>query len=200
VFVLLFIFVLFFELTVFHFSARRYRQAWIKTYLKAAFILATIAVLFAGVEATMGRFAKDNLLLDGRPQYWNSALAVFRDFPLLGTGLGTFADVYPAYGTGPLEGRLTHAHNDFLEYLTDLGMVGFALLLATISFLAIDGFLTWSKRRHPQIKALGMGGFVSVAAILVHSITDFNLHIPANMLLFAVVLSLTFTTAYYRKA
>ncbi len=200
VFVLLFIFVLFFELTVFHFSARRYRQAWVKTFLKAAFILATIAVLFAGVEATMGRFAKDNLLLDGRPQYWNSALAVFRDFPLLGTGLGTFADIYPAYGTVSLEGRLTHAHNDFLEYLTDLGSVGFALLLATIAFLVIDGFLTWSKRRHPQIKGMGMGGFVSIAAIFVHSITDFNLHIPANMLLFAVVLSLTFTTAYYRKA
>ena len=45
-----------------------------------------------------------------------------------------------------------------------------------------------------------MGGFVSVAAILVHSFTDFNLHIPANMLLFTVVLSLTFSTAYYRKA
>ena len=200
VFVLLFIFVLFFELTVFHFSARRYRQAWVKTFLKAAFVLVTIAVLYAGVEATMGRFAKDNLLQDGRPQYWTSALAMARDFPLIGSGLGTFGDVYPAYGTVPLEGRLTHAHNDFLEFFTDLGLIGFALLLATIAFLVIDGFLTWSKRRHPQIKALGMGGFVSVAAILVHSFTDFNLHIPANTLLFAVVLSLTFATAYYRKA
>ncbi len=200
VFVLLFIFVLFFELTVFHFSARRYRQAWVKTFLKAAFVLVTIAVLYAGVEATMGRFAKDNLLQDGRPQYWTSALAMARDFPLVGSGLGTFGDVYPAYGTVPLEGRLTHAHNDFLEFFTDLGLIGFALLLATIAFLVIDGFLTWSKRRHPQIKALGMGGFVSVAAILVHSFTDFNLHIPANTLLFAVVLSLTFATAYYRKA
>jgi O-antigen ligase len=200
VFVLLFIFVLFFELTVFHFSARRYRQAWVKTFLKAAFVLVTLAALYAGVEATMGRFAKDNLLQDGRPRYWTSALAVVRDFPLVGTGLGTFGDVFPAYGTIPLEGRLTHAHNDYLEYLSDLGLIGFALLLGTIAFLAIDGFRTWSKRRHPQIKAMGMGGFVSVAAILVHSFTDFNLHIPANMLLFAVILGLTYTTAYYRKA
>jgi O-antigen ligase len=200
VFVLLFIFVLFFELTVYHFSARRYRQEWVKTFLKAAFVLVTIAALYAGIEATMGRFATDNLLRDGRPQHWSSALAVFRDFPLVGTGLGTFADVYPVYGTARLEGRLTHAHNDYLESLSDLGLVGSALLLGTIVFLAVDGFRTWTKRRHPQIKGMGMGGFVAVAAIAVHSVTDFNLHIPANMLLFSVVLGLTFTTAYYRKA
>jgi O-antigen ligase len=200
VFVLLFIFVVFFELTVFHFSARRYRQEWVKTFLKVAFVLVTIAALYAGIEATMGRFAKDNLLHDGRPQHWSSALAVFRDFPLVGTGLGTFADVYPVYGTVRLEGRLTHAHNDYLESLSDLGLVGCALLLGTIVFLAIDGFRTWTKRRHPQIKGMGMGGIVAVAAIAVHSVTDFNLHIPANMLLFSVILSLMFTTAYYRKA
>ena len=200
VFILLFIFVLFFELTVFHFSAKRYRQDWIKTFLKAVFVLVTIAALYAGIEATMGRFAKDNLLQDGRPQYWNSGLAMVRDFPVFGTGLGTFADAYPAYGKVPLEGRLTHAHNDFLEYLSDLGLVGFAFLFGTIAFLVGDGFRTWSRRRHPQIKGLGMGGFVAVAAILIHSLTDFNLHIPANMLLFAVVLALTYTTAYYRKA
>jgi O-antigen ligase len=125
---------------------------------------------------------------------------VFGDFPVAGTGLGTFADVYPAYETVPLEGRLLHAHNDYLENLSDLGLAGFALLLGTVLFLTVDGFLVWSKRRQLQIKSLGMGGFVAVAAILVHSLTDFNLHIPANTLLFAVVLGLAYTTAYYRKA
>jgi O-antigen ligase len=199
VFILLFIFVLFFELTVFHFSAQRYRQEWIKNFLKAVFVLVTIGALYTGIEATMGRFAKDNLLQEGRPQYWASAAAIFGDYPVWGTGLGTFGDIYPAYGTIPLEGRLTHAHNDYLEYLSDLGLLGFAALLATIAFLVGDGFLTWSKRRHPQIKGLGMGGFVAVAAMLVHSFTDFNLHIPANMLLFSVVLGLMYATAYYRK-
>jgi len=47
---------------------------------------------------------------------------------------------------------------------------------------------------------MGMGGFVAVAALLIHSFTDFNLHIPANALLFAVILALAVGTAYYRKA
>jgi hypothetical protein len=41
---------------------------------------------------------------------------------------------------------------------------------------------------------------VALAAMLIHSLTDFNLHIPANAVLFSVVLALTISMAYYRKA
>lgn len=200
VFVLLFIFLLFFLLTAFHFSAGRYRQEWIKKFLKVAFVLITLAALYVGVEATVGRFSKDNLLQDGRPQYWTGVIRMIGDFPLIGTGLGTFGSLYPVYETIPMWGRLLHAHNDYLEFLAELGGVGFVLLLGTVGFIAIDGFRTWSKRRHPGIKGLGMGGFVAVAALLVHSLTDFNLQIPANAVLFTVILSLSYATAYYRKA
>jgi hypothetical protein len=64
----------------------------------------------------------------------------------------------------------------------------------------LDSFLTWSKRRNPEIKGLAMGGIISVFIILIHSLTDFNLHIPANTLLFSVVLALTYTTVYHRKS
>jgi O-antigen ligase len=200
VFVLLFIFLMFFQLTVYHFSAGRYRQGWIKNFLKVAFVLITVVALYVGVEATVGRFSDDNLLQEGRPQYWTAVLRMIGDFPIAGTGLGTFGSLYPVYETVPMWGRLLHAHNDYLEFLAELGGVGFVLLLGTVGFLAIDGFRTWSKRRHPGIKGLGMGGFVAVAALLVHSLTDFNLQIPANAVLFTVILALSFSTAYYRKA
>ena len=199
-FILVLTFVLFFELTVFHFSKARYGQTWIKTVLKSVFLLVTIGALYVGVEGTLSRFASDRLLQDGRPQYWNNVLTMFARFPVFGTGYGTFADVYPAFQTVTLEGRLVHAHNDFLENLAELGIIGFALMMGAIGFLLLDGFRTWSKRRHPQIKALGMGGFVSAAAILVHGLTDFNLHIPANAVLFSVILGLAYAAAYYRKA
>ena len=44
-----------------------------------------------------------------------------------------------------------------------------------------------------------MGGMIAVFNIGFHSLTDFNLHIPANMLLFTVVLSLSFVTVFYRR-
>jgi len=55
-------------------------------------------------------------------------------------------------------------------------------------------------RRDPEVKGLALGGIVAIVAILIHSIADFNLHIPANMVLFSVVISVTFVTAFYKKS
>ncbi|TET20354.1 MAG: hypothetical protein E3J76_06050, partial [Candidatus Aminicenantes bacterium] len=49
------------------------------------------------------------------------------------------------------------------------------------------------------VKGLSLGGIVAIVCILIHSFTDFNLQIPANMMLFSVVLSLTIVTAFYKR-
>ena len=66
-----------------------------------------------------------------------------------------------------------------------------ALLLGGILYMLGKSFLTWRGKGQSEVKALGLGGIVAIICILIHSMTDFNLHIPANMLLFSVVLSLT---------
>jgi len=197
---LLLIFMLFFELIVFFFSRSRIRKTWIKNFLKIMFVVITLIALYAGIESMVGRFSLDNLLQEGRPRYWTTVMRIVKDFPLFGTGLGTFGLAYEAYETLGLSGMLIHAHNDFLEYLSELGVLGFALLAAGILFIIVDSFLTWIKRRNPEVKSLALGGLVAVMVMLVHSLTDFNLHIPANALLFAVILSLNWATIYYRKS
>jgi len=92
-----------------------------------------------------------------------------------------------------------HAHNDYLEYLSDLGIIGVLLLLGGILFIIIKAFSVWRTRKHPEVKGLALGGIVAVINILIHSITDFNLQIPANMLLFTVILSLTIVMVFYKK-
>ena len=201
VFLLVLTFVIGLELTAFHFSQARSRQVWLRRFLVAAFALITVLALYVGIDAMLGRFAHDNLLHDGRPRMWGNVLSIIRDFPLFGTGLGTFGSVYPLYATVKFEGMvLVHAHNDYLEYLSELGLVGFVLLAGLVFYVAVDSFRTWSKRRNPEIKGLAMGGIISVFIILVHSLTDFNLHIPANALLFSVVLALAYATVYHRKS
>jgi len=199
VFLLLLTFFLFLELTVLYFGRTRNRQIWIKNFLKVIFVAITLLALYIGVEATINRFSLDNLSEEGRPFYWRNVAAIIADFPLFGTGLGTFASVYQAYEKIGLEGFLNHAHNDYLEYLSELGLLGFLLLAGGILFMAMDSILTWSKRHNPEIKGLALGGIVSTIIMLIHSFTDFNLHIPANIVLFSVVLSLTFVTVYHRK-
>ena len=200
VFVLVFTFILFFELTVLYFGRVRHWQKGVKKFLKVSFLIIIFISLYIGIDATIERFALDKLLHEGRLVYWSNATSIVGDFPLFGTGLGTFASVYPAYEESRRSGHLSHAHNDFLEYLSELGAVGMIFLFGGIAFMVVSSFLIWRARRHPQVKGLALGGIVAIVVILIHSIADFNLHIPANMVLFTVVLSLTAVTAFYKRS
>lgn len=198
-FVLVFSFLLMFELVTFHFG-RGLRRAWVRNALLGLFGLVTLVALYVGIGATIQKFALENLLQENRPVFWQNTLGIVADFPLIGTGLGTFASVYPAYeAAGGPELFLAHAHNDYLEFLSELGFVGFGLLLGIVLFILVTGFLVWRTRRNARVKALALGGLVSLAAILLHSLTDFNLHIPANAMLFAVTLGLTFVMVFHKK-
>lgn len=125
--------------------------------------------------------------------------SIIGDYPLLGTGLGTFASVYPAYERRSTAPHFSHAHSDYLEYLSELGVLGFVLLLGGILFMLVNSFLVWRERGHPEVKGLVLGGIVAIVNLLIHNIADFNLQIPANMVLLAVVLSLTMVTAFYKR-
>jgi len=199
VFLLIFTFLLFFELTVLYIGRTEAQKIWIKNFLKVAFLIITFISLYIGIENTIERFALNKLLTAGRPAFWANTVKIFSSYPLFGTGLGTFPSLYPDMESGKQIIRLYHAHNDYLEYLTELGIVGMFFLLAGILYIVINSFLIWRARRHPEIKGLGLGGIIAVICMLLHSLTDFNLHIPANMLLFTVVLSLTVAAVFYKR-
>jgi O-antigen ligase len=200
VFIMVFTFILFFGLTAIYFEIYKLRKERIKNFLMVAFLLTVFISLYVGIDAMLDRFSLDKLLHEGRPTYWAHTMRTFSDFPLFGTGLGTFGALYPNLEgeAGPFS--IVHAHNDYLEYLSELGLIGFALLLGGIIFVAVISFLSWSSRKHPGVKGLALGGIVSIICILIHSITDFNLHIPANMVLFSVILPLTMVTAFYKRS
>jgi O-antigen ligase len=200
IFILAFTFLLFVEFIVLHFGRFGPRRRWLRNFIWGTLLMVTVSALYIGVGSTIQRFALDNLLREGRPLLWGNVGRIIASFPVFGTGLGTFVSVYPAYEkvAGP-ELLLVHAHNDYLEYLSELGAVGFVLIFGAVLFIGVSSFLVWRRRRNPDVKGIALGGVISVIVILFHSLTDFNLHIPANMFLFAIVLALTFVTAFYRK-
>jgi O-antigen ligase len=199
--VLVFSFFLFTGLSVLAFGRVGYRELWTRNVIRVTVAVILVMALSIGIGSTIQRFGLDNLLHEDRPLYWANAAGIVGHFPLFGTGLGTFASAYPAFETqGGPEMLLTHAHNDYLEYLSELGIAGSLLFFGLIFYLAIRAFLAWKSRRNPEVKGLALGGLVSVFGMGVHAVTDFNLHVPANMLLFAVVLSLTFVASFHRKS
>lgn len=198
-FLLIFSFFLFFGGSLISFRKKNKQITWTRIFLVLMFIFLALVAIGIGIDSSLERFALDRLLYENRPTYWSNSLEFFTEYPVFGTGLGTFPMIYPDWETGRDMMRLYHAHNDYLEYLVELGIIGFFLLMSGLFLLVGRTIRVWIRRGHPEVKALVLGGLVSIFCMLFHSITDFNLHIPANMLLFSVVVSLTASVAFYKR-
>ncbi len=120
---------------------------------------------------------------------WKGAIKMIADKPLLGTGPGTFSSGFTKYQPAGLSSHFTKAHNDYLHFIAEVGV----LLIPIIIWMAIvffrEGFY---KLRSPSrlIRGITLGAMSGVTAILFHSLIDFNLHIPANALMFTVLSAL----------
>ena len=199
VFLLVFIFILFLGFSTMFYRRSRPQQIWMRRFIWAVVLVVIFISLYVGIDATIERFALDEILREGRPTVWGNTAEIVSDFPLFGSGLGTFTALYPAYEKVKMQVRYSHAHNDYLQYLSELGIVGMIFLLGGILYILVTCFRAWRERRRAEVKGLGLGGIVAVVVILIHSITDFNLQIPANMMLFVVVLSLTLVIVFYKR-
>ncbi|GAH61940.1 unnamed protein product [marine sediment metagenome] len=111
---------------------------------------------------------------------------MIQDYPVLGIGPGTFAFIFTQYQPPGLTSHYTMAHNDYLHFTSEVGLPLIAIIVWMIIALYRKGF---RKLKNPSrlVRGITLGSMSGITAILVHSISDFNLHIPANALLFTVL-------------
>jgi O-antigen ligase len=171
----------------------------VKKHLRLVFIMGTLLAVLIGLQDTANKFLTGNYIDGGRVDYWANSLAMFRDFPVFGTGLGTFKYAYFLYGQESSQ-WLTHAHNDVLENLTDMGLLGFISFALLLLLLAFALLRMWSARRHPEIKPLVLGVLVALFAAVFHSLFDFSLRIPANAFLLIMLLALGLKVVTHKRA
>ena len=115
------------------------------------------------------------------------ALKMFARKPVLGWGLGVFPTVYPQYRSFYTDLFVNQAHNDYAQLLVEMGGLGFLTMLWFISvsyYRAIEKLDSWTKDANG---AIAMAAMLGMTGILTHSLTDFNLEIPANAALFYVL-------------
>jgi len=93
-----------------------------------------------------------------------------------------------------------HSHNDYLELAAELGLPCAALFVAGIFWLAAWPLRASFRARSNLARALALGSFGAVVALLVHSAADFNLYIPANALVFAVILGVGYAVSLDESA
>ncbi len=124
-----------------------------------------------------------------RPLLWEAALSMIRDAPWLGTGLGSFQDLYPMYAVEVEPGRLARrAHNEYLELAVGLGLPGALAYLAGLGFLAWVCLRGVIERRRDMV--FSVAGLAAAGVAASHTVVEFSFEIPAVAVLFAVLLAI----------
>jgi O-antigen ligase len=185
-------------------SRRRFRLA--RSLRPAALVLLIIGSISAGIfwagperivdritgQNTSGQAQRAETFFLSRGWIWRETVAMIGANPILGVGLGAYETAYPIYSTD--DGSIAlgkslsvdRAHNDYLQMLSDCGVVGAAL--AAWFIVLIFRAVVRGKRSHdPLRRALAIGGGAGIFGLLVHSLVDFNLQLPSNALLFLLL-------------
>jgi O-antigen ligase len=127
--------------------------------------------------------------LYGRILGWRGTIEMIEDHPLLGTGPGTYATVFTQYQPPGLASRRFTAHNDYLHFIAETGL---PIMLVVVWMILSLYRKSFKKLKNPSrfVRGITLGAMSGITAILVHSFGDFNLHIPANAILFTVLVAI----------
>ena len=178
----------------------------------AAAIVAGLAV-FYGVGKSQflsGRAQNTFETTNMRLELWRGALEQWQLNPIFGTGSGTYLFYGRVFRTESVQLDPVHVHNDYLHLLAEYGVLGALGMLLFVGVHVWRGAYNFrrlgpkrvamSPRLLSNALALQVGGLAAVSSYVVHSVVDFNLHIPANLLLLAFVFGLLANDGVLRES
>lgn len=147
----------------------------------------------AGVEA--GKSFDVNV----RYELWNAAGRMWRDHVWFGVGPGHYDYRFGEYRPETVQLRPQRVHNDYLNTLVDWGVVGAGLVVLALGALSVGLARTWKHVRKPEREfrsnhsnkfAFVLGAAAGLLALMIHSVVEFNLQIPANAILAVSLMAL----------
>jgi O-antigen ligase len=159
-----------------------------KKWIVSGLILLTLLALFVlsstpVVEriTTMTR-QETELTLAARLSFWHGAIRMIAANPLLGVGPGGFTEAYPMFEPPGFPVSLDYVHNDYLQFAAEYGLSGLAFLIWSVVVLFRSGARKLSHASR-LVRGIAMGALSGLVALMVHSVSDFNLHRPVNAIL-----------------
>ncbi len=139
------------------------------------------------VENRLGTLTSAEILRDDRLRVWSNLLSLLPQFPVLGSGFGTFEFVEPLSHRSDraITSLMGHAHNEYLNLLVEGGLLGLVFGVGILVVVFRQGL--WQLQQGGTVAALAAGGLVAFTAALLQSFTEFGFTIPANTLLCVVL-------------
>jgi O-antigen ligase len=154
-----------------------------------AALAATMLAFLASLSDLPNRVFSANVSLESRREMWSTSLRAISDYFPTGSGIGSFPRVYDTYENVAAVDRtiVNHAHNDYLEIALEAGLPGIVLALILILWWAGRASAAW---RADSGSAFAMAAAVASGALLLHSLVDFPLRMPALSAIMAACLAL----------
>ena len=162
--------------------------------LQVAGVLALVvlaAIGWAGVDRVVDRFSRAPSELEGRFGAWRDTERMIRDFPAVGTGLGTYPQAMLIYQTVDRSEMYAEAHNDYLQLAAEGG------LLVGIPVLLTIGTIAWTIRRRlrsddddPMTYWVRVGAISGLIGIAAQSVVEFSLQMPGNAAFFVLLIAI----------
>lgn len=150
---------------------------------------------FFGIDKLQDRIEQTNVKQEQRIDAAILTLDIIKDYPIAGTGFGTFYTAFPHYRNEKISIFYDHTHNDLAEFTSDLGIVGVTPLALIWLLSFYYAIMVQVKRRSQLMKAMGFAATMAMIAIFIHSWSDFNLQISANAVTFMIILALPYVAA-----
>lgn len=164
-----------------------YRPGLRTTVSMVVGVVLLVAVLIPGVFVE--RFATlttgDGRDIGTRADLWKDSMAVVSAFRLTGSGGGTYSTALLPFKTVAPSFDVNFAHNDYIQHLSELGVVGVLPLVLLAAVVISRTFRSAWQASVIEERAVAAGCAGSMVSILIHSSVDFNLYIPANAALLA---------------
>jgi len=154
-----------------------------------------------GVERTLKRIEETTMhQVEERVDPSVYAVRIIQDYPLVGTGGGTFYTAFTRYRGQDVGAYYDHVHNDYVQFLAETGIIGGSLLGLLVLASFVSAVLAQSRRRDPLARGVAFAVVMGITALGIHSTVDFNLQIPANAFVFVILLALGWVSLHLDRA
>ena len=168
--------------------------------LLASLIIIDVLIVghWFGLEKVKQRLQETSIVTEQRDEVYQYVWRQWQDYKLAGSGLGSFYSVFPYYRGRGIAGYYREAHNDYLQFAAETGLIGLGLLGLIVAASMLAALIAHYRRRDPLLRGMSFAAIMGMTAILIHSSVDFNLQIPANAATFMALLALAWISLALR--
>ncbi|WP_171759422.1 O-antigen ligase [Vibrio sp. RE86] len=140
-----------------------------------------------GLDKVKDRLEQTSVLKETRDEVVEWSLPIIEQYPLTGTGIGSFYSIFPSYTQFNI-GYYDHAHNDYIQFAVEAGIPATILLGFMWLWAVVLTIRAMKHRNSKTLRGLALGCFIALIGMLMHISVDFNLQAPANAMTFVLIL------------